>query len=128
MATRVLVVDDDLPGLTLAEEVLAQLAVDVVCAMDGREGIDAFLSQRFDIIFMEHPMPNMTGPEATFEIRRIECERGWSRTPIIALTASAFPSEIQEYRRAGSDDVLLKPYRIEELRAMLRKWVCLADE
>jgi CheY-like chemotaxis protein len=119
---RVLVVDDDLPGLILAESVLALLGVEAVCAKDGRECIQAFRAQRFDIVFMDHLMPNMSGFEATREIRKIEAELGWPRTPIVALTASAFPSDIEAFRRAGVDDVLLKPYRIEELAAMLEKW------
>ena len=122
MTTRVLVADDDLPGLTLAESVLALLGVEVVSVQDGRECIGAFRLQRFDIIFMDHLMPNMSGLEATSAIRRIEDELGWPRTPIVALTASAFPSEIEEFVCAGADDVLLKPYRIEELAAMLEKW------
>ena len=122
MAARVLVVDDDLPGLTLAESAFALLGVEVVSATDGRECIDAFRMQRFDIVFMDHLMPNMSGFEATSEIRTIEAELGWPRTPIVALTASAFPSDIEGFFGAGVDDILLKPYRIEELAEMLRKW------
>ena len=122
MAVRVLVVDDDLPGLTVAESVLALLGVEAVSAQDGRECIDAFRLQRFDIVFMDHLMPNMSGFEATSEIRKIEAELGWPRTPIVALTASAFPSDIEGFLGAGVDDILLKPYRIDELAEMLHKW------
>ena len=122
MTYRVLVVDDDSPGLTLAESVLARLHAEVVPAKDGNECIAAFRTQRFDIVFMDHLMPNLSGLEATSEIRRIEGELGWARTPIVALTASAFPSDIEAFRRAGVDDVLLKPYRIEDLAAMREKW------
>ena len=123
MVARVLVVDDDLLSLTLAESVLALLGVEVVSAKDGYECIAAFRTQRFDIVFMDHLMPNMSGLEATSEIRKIEGELGWPRTPLVALTASAFPSDIDAFFGAGVDDVLLKPYRIEALAAKLQKWV-----
>jgi CheY-like chemotaxis protein len=121
-AVRALVVDDDLPGLTVAENVLVLLGVEVVSAKDGRECIDTFRKHRFDIVFMDHLMPNMGGLEATSEIRKIEGELGWQRTPIVALTASAFPSDINEFFAVGVDDVLLKPYRIDELAERLQKW------
>jgi CheY-like chemotaxis protein len=120
---RVLVADDDVPSLTLCESVLSLLGVEVVSAIDGGECIDAFLLQRFDIVFMDHLMPNVSGIEATSEIRKIENELGWSRTPIVALTASAFPTDLDAFSVAGVDDILLKPYRIEELAAMLEKWI-----
>ena len=123
MAARALVVDDDTPGLTLAESVLSLLGVEVVSATDGRECIHAFRMRRFDIVFMDHLMPNMSGLDATSEIRKIEAELGWPRTPIVALTASAFPSDIDGFFDVGVDDILLKPYRIEELAEKLRKWV-----
>ena len=122
MALHVLLVDDYFPGLILGESVLARLSARVVSARDGRECIAVFRMQKFDIVFMDHLMPNMSGVEATTEIRRIEAALGWSRTPIIALTACAFPSEIEEFLQAGADDVLLKPYRVEELGTMLEKW------
>ena len=123
LTAGVLVVDDDLLGLTLAESFLALLGVEVVSAKDGCECIDAFQMQRFDIVFMDHLMPNMSGLEAIIEIRKIEDERGWPRTPIVALTASAFSSDIDTFFGIGMDDVLLKPYRIEELAAKLQMWV-----
>ena len=98
------------------------LGVEVVSAKDGRECIDAFRVQRFDIVFMDHLMPNMTGLEATIEIRRIEGELGRLRTPIVALTASAYPSDMDAFFGIGADDILLKPYRIEQLAEMLQKW------
>ena len=122
LRARVLVVDDDSPGLALAESVLALLGAEVVSAKDGSECIDAFQMQRFDIVFMDLLMPNVSGLEAIIEIRKIEDELGRPRTPIVALTASAFPSDIESFFSVGVDDVLLKPYRIEELAAVLEKW------
>jgi CheY-like chemotaxis protein len=120
---RVLVVDDDLPGLALAEGVLALLGVEAVFGKDGRECVDAFRTQKFDIIFMDNMMPNMSGLEATGEIRKIEAQLRLPRTPIVALTASAFPSDVDAFFSVGADDILLKPYRIERLAEMLEKWV-----
>jgi len=122
LKARVLVVDDDVPGLRLAEAVLAFLGVEVVAVKDGRECIDVFRMQTFDIVFLDRLMPNMSGSEAASEIRKIESELASPRTPIVALTASAFPSEIAEFLGVGLDDVLIKPYRIEELAEKLEKW------
>ena len=123
MISRVLVVDDDLLGQALAESVLALLGAEVVPAKDGTECLAGFRMQRFDIAFMDHLMPNMSGLEAIAEIRRIEGGLVWTRTPNVALTACAFPSEVEEFSCAGADDVLLKPYRVAELAAILKKWI-----
>jgi CheY-like chemotaxis protein len=111
------------PGLILAESVLARLSVEVVSKKNGVECVAAFWMQTFDAVFMDHLMPSMSGLKATAEIRRIEDELGRARTPVIALTACALPSEVEAFFCAGVDDVLLKPYRIEQLAAMLEKWV-----
>jgi len=55
--------------------------------------------------------------------RSAQLELGWPRTPIVALTANAFPSNIEGFFGVGADDILLKPYRIEELAGKLEKWV-----
>lgn len=106
----------------LAECVLSRRGAQVVCVNDGSACIAVFRRQRFDVVFMDRLMPVMSGPQATAAIRRIEAEEGRQRTPIIAVTACAFRREIDEFVQAGVDDVLVKPYRLEDLDAVLRKW------
>jgi CheY-like chemotaxis protein len=106
----------------LAESVLGLLGVEVVLAEDGLECLEALRRQRFDLIFMDYLMPRLNGLQTTAEIRRMEGELTCERTPIVALTASAFPDEIDKFFIAGADDALVKPYRIEELAAKVEQW------
>jgi CheY-like chemotaxis protein len=69
---------------------------------------------------MDCNMPVMNGYDATRQIRKNE---RWSGLPIIALTANAMPEEREHCRAAGMSDYLAKPFRREELVALLDQWI-----
>ena len=115
----VLVVDDNAFNREISEEALHKYfdQVDVTFAINGREAVEKAGAQPFDIILMDMQMPEMNGLEATRHIRQISGERG--SVPIVALTASATPEEIQSAMDAGMDRHLGKPFKPEELASVI---------
>ncbi|MBM4781472.1 MAG: response regulator [Archangiaceae bacterium] len=117
---RVLLVDDNVVNLRLAERLLRRHGLDVSVASNGVEAVDQCLTRQFDLVLMDCNMPEMDGLEATRRIRASEVER---RTPIVALTADAMESDKQQCVDAGMDDHFSKPIREEHLRAVLARFL-----
>ena len=125
---RVLVAEDNPVNQRLAIRMLEKFGCLVETAGDGNEALDMFSRLPFDLIFMDCQMPVMDGYDAAAAIRRLERERGWSRHPIIALTAHAAASDRERCFNAGMDDYLSKPVPPERLRAVVYKWINGASE
>jgi CheY-like chemotaxis protein len=106
----------------LAAEAIRLYACTVEAVPDGAAAILAVKNGRFDLIFLDIHMPRVGGLEAASNIREWEVRHGRSRTPIVALTASAMQHEQKACFTNGMDDVLLKPFRLEALGDMLEKW------
>jgi two-component system, sensor histidine kinase and response regulator len=119
---RVLVADDHPPGLILATEAMRQFQCEVVGVDDGTAAVAAHRQRPFDLIFLDVHMPSLGGIQATHEIRRWERETAHQRTPIVALTASAMAHEQRACLAEGMDDVLVKPFRLQALHELVRKW------
>lgn len=119
---RIAIVND----LKLAVEVLRQSVLRIPgtevawIAEDGRQAIERCAQDRPDVVLMDMQMPEMSGLEATMQIRREEANSG-RRVPIVALTANTTPEDRQSCLHAGMDEVLPKPVSIPRLRAMLAK-------
>ena len=79
-----------------------------------------FFIDTVDVVLMDVQMPEMDGYEATRRIRRLENQEIASK-PIIAMTANAFEEDVQEALKAGMNDHMTKPIRIETLYALMRK-------
>lgn len=119
---RVLLAEDNPSNAVLADVALRHFKCEVRLVHDGASAVAAATSESFDVIFMDYHMPVMDGLRATSEIRGFESRHGRERTPIVAITASAMPSERQQCLAAGMDDVLVKPFVLVELNAMLQRW------
>lgn len=109
----ILVVDDNDIGRLVAGNSLAHYGIRVTEATNGLEAIEQLRENRFDLVLMDLQMPVMDGLGATRVIRR---EMGL-QTPIIALTANAFQSEMDQCLAAGMNAYITKPY---EESAMMR--------
>ncbi len=109
---HVLVVEDNPINQELAVEIFKTIGVDVVIAEDGVKALEALSAQSFDAVLMDIQMPVMDGYETTRKIR--ENER-FKDLPIIAMTASALPSDEQKCLDAGMNAFVSKPIQIKKL-------------
>ncbi|BAN49067.1 response regulator [Metapseudomonas resinovorans] len=117
---RVLLVEDNAVNQLVAKGMLAKLGCEVLLAGHGAEALSRLEQSTVDLVLMDCNMPVMDGYEAT---RRIRQSGRWPDLPIIALTANALPDERERCRAAGMDDYLAKPFRREELVALLDTWL-----
>jgi signal transduction histidine kinase/ligand-binding sensor domain-containing protein/CheY-like chemotaxis protein len=111
---RVLLAEDNVVNQTLTLRFLEHAGYTVVCAMDGREAVEACAAQRFDLVLMDIQMPHMDGFEATAELRRREAISG-GHIPIVALTANAMKGDRERCLAAGMDGYVTKPMNRSEL-------------
>ncbi|AXK52993.1 MULTISPECIES: hybrid sensor histidine kinase/response regulator [Pseudomonas] len=116
----ILLVEDNPVNQLVAKGMLSKLGCAVTVAVHGAEALNQLEHNRFDLVLMDCNMPVMDGYEASRQIRR---SGRWPDLPIIALTANAMPEERERCRAAGMSDYLAKPFRREELIALLDLWV-----
>jgi signal transduction histidine kinase/CheY-like chemotaxis protein len=119
---RVLLVEDGAVNLAVAEGMLSQMGPRVDLASDGEEALAALSRASYDLVLMDCMMPGMDGYAATAELRRRERGSG-RRTPVAALTANAMSGDRERCVAAGMDDYLSKPFRHEDLRQLLARWL-----
>ena len=117
---RVLLVEDNDINQEVARELLESVGLVVDVAENGAEAVDRVRAESYDLIFMDLQMPVMGGIEATRKIREMPQGRG---TPILAMTANAFPEDRRECLNAGMNDHVAKPVEVRELYAALARWI-----
>lgn len=115
---RVLLAEDNAINQRLAIRMLEKAGHSVIAIDNGREALEAFSRERFDIILMDVHMPEVDGIEATRQIRRLEATAS-GHIPIIAMTASAMKEDREACLKAGMDAYMSKPICAEELLATL---------
>ena len=119
--TLALVVEDEPVNMMLISEVLRNMGVEVIRASNGQEALDRLTSTLPGIIFMDINMPVMDGYTTTRHIRRLPVPM--RNAPIIALTADATADDKERCLQAGMDNFISKPFRMEEITAMLKKYL-----
>jgi CheY-like chemotaxis protein/anti-sigma regulatory factor (Ser/Thr protein kinase) len=125
---RLLVVDDISTNLKVAEGLLAPYKAAVETCLGGAEAIELVKHRNYDVVFMDHMMPDVDGIEATAAIREWEeslRKQGIARNgvTIIALTANAVSGMREMFIEEGFNDFLAKPIDISKLDEMLAKWI-----
>jgi signal transduction histidine kinase/ActR/RegA family two-component response regulator len=118
-ALRVLVADDNPTNRMVAELILAAAGAEVVSVENGRQAVEAEKTSRFDVVLMDLQMPEMDGLTAIRLIRAREAAEHLARTPIIVLSANVMRDHVEASAAAGADGHLGKPFRAEELVAVV---------
>ncbi len=118
---EILVVDDSSVNLTVVEGLLEPMRIQIDTALSGKEAIDKISSHRYDIIFMDHMMPELDGIETTRIIRRFHKE--YDDVPIIALSANAVSGTREMFLSEGMNDFVAKPIELRMLISKIKQWL-----
>jgi signal transduction histidine kinase len=114
---RVLLVEDNLINIKIAQKIMSQWNVEVDLAENGLVGVEKFNLNSYDVILMDLSMPVMDGYEATSLIREKD-----KLIPIVALTASASFGYLDRALQIGINEYIIKPFNPKELNMKLRKY------
>lgn len=120
---KVLIVDDNKMNIRLAERLLSQFKMNITSAYNGKECIDLVKNNAYDIILLDHMMPELDG------VATVHILRGSGVTlPIIALTANSYTGSKDNYIKEGFTDYLAKPIRYRDLYRLLAKYITNKEE
>lgn len=119
----ILVVDDDPDNLLLLAYTLEPLGCSLLTAADGLTALQRAQTHQPDLIFLDILMPYMDGIEVITQLRQ---KAKTKNIPAIAVTALARKEDRERLLRAGFDDYLSKPYMIEDVEALVQRYLCLS--
>ncbi len=120
---RAAIVDDNRVNLKVAVTQLMEWKVLAETFTSGQAFLKALeKGRKYDIIFMDHIMPDMDGIETTIKIRSMNGDY-FKSVPVIALTANAVEGVMEEYKKAGMDDCIFKPFSLEQIEEKLAKYL-----
>jgi CheY-like chemotaxis protein len=120
----VLVVEDNQVNREIVVAIVKKFGCLCGSAENGQQALHALSARHYDLVLMDCQMPLMDGFEATRTIRRLEdTARKGRRVPIVALTANDMDGDRERCLAVGMDDFLAKPYRKDQLRGVLARWL-----
>ncbi|MDK2841464.1 MAG: hypothetical protein PWQ17_969 [Anaerophaga sp.] len=117
---NILLAEDNLSNQQIIILYIKNAVKKVDVALNGKEALEKFGRTKYDLVLMDIQMPVMDGIKATQKIREIEQSTS-SHTPIIAVTANAFPEDKERCLSAGMDDYISKPFQPDELLQLIKK-------
>ncbi|SPF56181.1 Sensory box protein (fragment) [Candidatus Desulfosporosinus infrequens] len=118
---KLLIVEDDEVSRIVIEKFAQKKGWQVILAENGKEAIDAYREQRFNVVLMDVQLPILDGYKATGVIRQLEIQKG-THTAIIAMTAHALKGDREKCLESGMDDYLSKPIDADTFYAIVEKW------
>lgn len=118
---KALVVEDDRFIQTIIKTNLNSIGIQNVVASNGIEAIAALKEKEFDFVMMDIHMPQQDGLDATRWIRDVS-DGNIRNIPIFALTSYSSPEHTEEILQAGMNEHLVKPFKLENLLDILRKY------
>ncbi|MDR1232126.1 MAG: response regulator [Spirochaetaceae bacterium] len=129
---KILIVDDIVTNLKVARGLLAPFECEIDLCTNGAQAVSMVKNETYDLVFMDHMMPEMDGIETTAAIRAWEETRrnrhpsgdsAVGRIPIVALTANALSGMQEMFLEKGFDGYLAKPIEIKSLNTVMEKWI-----
>jgi CheY-like chemotaxis protein len=117
---RILVVEDSMDTYELVRFILERNGYETFLAMNGRDGINAAVLHKPDLIIMDMSLPEMDGWTAANMLKKNEQT---ASIPLIALTAHALPGDRQRAMDAGCNEYMTKPMDLTELTGVVAHWV-----
>lgn len=119
---KVLIVDDNEMNLFVVQKLLERTQVQMTTCMSGKECLSLMQKEHYDVILLDHMMPEMDGIETLKASKEMEGNLCMN-TPVIALTANAMAGVREKYLAEGFDDYLSKPIKGNALEDMLKKYI-----
>ena len=119
---KILVVDDNQVNRKVFLNLLKELQMEIHEAAGGFACLDMVTKQPYDLIFLDHMMPDLDGVETIKKMRTLD-NNLCKETPVIALTANALSGAREMYLDIGFSDYLSKPFQPEKLEEMLREYL-----
>ncbi len=119
---KILVVDDNAMNLEVITGLLRSTESKVTAVLSGKEMLELCEKETYDLIFLDHLMPDMDGVETLALLRKQE-EYREHRTPVIVLTANVYSSAREEYRSLGFQDYISKPVDYRELERLMMRYL-----
>jgi CheY-like chemotaxis protein len=124
---RALVVDDDNMNLVVAKGILKSYGIEADTCLSGSLAIERCSIENYQIVFMDHMMPEMDGVEAMKRIRGIR--KGYYKSiPIVVLTANAVSGARDMFLSEGFDEFIAKPIELMEMTRVLKKCFIKGDD
>lgn len=118
---RILVVDDNQINLAVLEGLMRDYEVELDCAISGKRALKMIRAKEYDLILLDHLMPEMDGIETLGHIR--DMGDRYEKLPVVALTANVSGDSRRRYMQAGFSDFLEKPISVPELERVLEEFL-----
>ena len=120
---KILLVEDNLMNQKVVMFNLKKLNCEITPVSNGREALEIFKNNKFDIVLMDIMLPEMNGYEITIEIRKFEEANGVTNpVTIIALTANTYENDKEKCLGVGMNDYLSKPFSAQQLISTIQKY------
>ena len=115
---KVLIVDDNKVNILIAERIIKKFNPEITTCMNGFDAIELIKNNNYDIVLLDHMMPEIDGIETMKELKSLNI-----KLPIIfALTANSYDGFKEMYINEGFDDYIAKPINIKELNKLLQNY------
>ncbi len=124
---KALVVEDNPVNLKMIVRTLEKLGIESDTAKDGKESVDMYMKNRYNVIFMDIQMPVMNGVDATRAIIKYEKKNHLTHTPIVAVTTNALKGDRERYLAEGMDEYIAKPIDLNKFITVLKQFYSTRD-
>jgi two-component system, sensor histidine kinase and response regulator len=119
---KILLAEDNPVNQEVICEMLISIGCQVKVVSNGQQALDALNQDSYEMIFMDCQMPVMDGHEAAIRIRSLETQKGGEHIPIIGITGRVVRDNYEKSEKACMDDLLDKPFTIEQLKDTIFRW------